>query len=114
MDSFETQVDIRSREKKEPETCLGPADIGDRTIFSPLVDKTTIGIAHVGVAEITFFHRQAQGRKRPGRNGHLVHLRCDDLEDAGFQDTVGVVGKNLRDLQLCPGKVSHQIGFASP
>jgi hypothetical protein len=114
VDRLETQVDVRGRQEIEPQLRLRPAHVGHRGVSTPLVLAPAVGVEHVGIAEIPFFHRLAQGGERPVRDRDLLDLFGHDLEDAGLQDHVRVGGEDLGDLLLGPFEVARQVGLAAP
>ena len=114
VDRLEAQVDVRGRQEVEPQLRLRPAHVGDRGVPAPLVLPPAVGVEHVGVAEIPFLDRLAQGGERPVRDRNLLDLLGHDLEDAGLQDHVRVGGVDLGDLLLRPLEVAQQVGLAAP
>ena len=113
VDRLETHVDVRGREEVEPEPGFGLAHVGDGGVSSP-VAALSLGVDHVGVAEVPFLDGLAQGDERPLGHGHLLDLGADALEDAGLQDHLRIGGVDLGDQLIGPFEVSQQVGLVAP
>ena len=79
-----------------------------------MILEPSVGIKHIGIAEVAFLHGPANSDKGPVRNGNLLHLGSDDLENACLENHFPVGCMDLGELSLGTIEIAEQICLVAP
>ena len=109
-----SEVNIRLRQKIEPELGFRLADIGNAAIFAPGPRALGQGIEHGVITKVSLFYGQSEGVEGPVGHRYPLDLRGHDLKDAGFEDHLRVSCVDRRKLLPDARKILQQAGLAAP
>ena len=113
VDGFAAGVDVGGGEIVKPELGFVAADVGDGGALAPLVGAAAAGVKHLVVTEMALLDGLSEGFEGPRRDGEVVHIAGDDLEDAGLEDDIGVGGVDFGGVAGDELEFFGQGGFAA-
>src|SRR5256884_9443795 len=95
VNRYVSDVDVVACEKIEPELRFAAANIGNRRALAPLIAAASARVDHFLVTKVARLDWSVQFFERPRRNGQIVYVARDNLENAGLQDEFRIGAVNF-------------------